>query len=107
MQHFLAFIFAFGLDAMAEDKFRSGLVHARVVTEAHAVGGTLDRPSSENLRDFGHIPLRVAAIHTHGVQLEQLASVIFVQAAILAARPGIGIGARKTGTTIRTITDWA
>src|SRR5688500_3222073 len=44
-----------------------------------------DRPPGENLRELLHIQLRVAAVNAERVQLEQLARVVFVQAALLAA----------------------
>src|SRR5687767_13661619 len=43
------------------------------------------RPPGENFRQLLHILLRVAAVDAERVQLEQLARVVFVQAALLAA----------------------
>jgi len=45
----------------------------------------LDGPTGEGARHLDHVLLRVAAIHAHGVQLEQLAAEVFVDAATPAA----------------------
>src|SRR5688572_3508090 len=50
-----------------------------------------DRPPGENFRELLHILLRVAAVDAERVQLEQLAGVVLVEAALLAAA---GPGAR-------------
>src|SRR2546430_17680839 len=44
-----------------------------------------DGPTGEGARHLDHVLLRVAAIHAHGVQLEQLAAEVFVDAATPAA----------------------
>src|SRR6266576_1415776 len=44
---------------------------------------TIDRPASERTRDLDDILLRVAAIDPERVELEQLAAVILVEAALL------------------------
>src|SRR5580700_10718085 len=83
VQHFPALVFALELDAMSEHKFRAGLVGAGLELELAAFIRFVDRPSGENLRDFGDVALRIAAIHTERVELEEFASVIFIQSAVL------------------------
>ena len=43
--------------------------------------GFVDGPSGKDFGDFGDVALRVAAVDAEGVQFQQLAAVVFVQAA--------------------------
>ena len=45
-----------------------------------------DSPAGEDLRELLHVLLRVAAVDAERVQLEQLACVVFVEAAPLPVR---------------------
>src|SRR5579872_3471795 len=81
MQHLHSLAFAFGLDFAAEDKFRSGFVHARLVFEITALIWFIDRPAGENIRNFGYVALRIAAIDAERVQFHQLTTIIFVESA--------------------------
>src|ERR1700733_9702962 len=85
VQNFLAFVLAFGLDAMSENELGTGLVHARLAAESEAFERLLDRPSGKNFGDFGDIALRVSAIHADCMQFQQLAAVIFIEAGVLLA----------------------
>src|SRR5260370_17747248 len=60
-------------------------MHARIVAKTSALEGSIDGPASEHLGDFRDVALRVAAVHAERVQFQQLASVIFVQTAVLFA----------------------
>src|SRR3984957_13113392 len=83
VQQFQAFAFALWLDAMSENKFGPGFVHARVVLESAAIVRLVNCPASKNFGSFGNVTLRIAAVHAERVQFEQFTSVIFVQASVL------------------------
>src|SRR5258708_742208 len=80
-----AFVFALGLDAVPQNELGSRLMHARIVAETSTLERSIDGPASEHLGDFRDVALRVAAVHAERVQFQQLASVIFVQTAVLFA----------------------
>ena len=106
VQHLPSFTFALWLDAMAEHELQSRLMHARVITEASTLERFLDGPSRKYLGDLGDVALRIPAIHAECVQLQQLAAVILVQAAVLFA-PCVRVRsriARRVGPSPRTIT---
>src|ERR1700735_3822570 len=63
VEHFLAFVLAFRLDAMSENELRTGLVHAWLIAESEAFERLLDRPSGKYFGDLGDIALRVSALH--------------------------------------------
>ena len=87
VQHFHALAFALGLDAVAEHELGPGLVHARIEPEAAALGWVLNGPSRKHFGNLGHIALRVAAVHAQCVQFQQLAAVVFIEAAGALAWP--------------------
>jgi len=55
VQYFEPFLFAFFLDAMAENDLCSGLVHARVEAESAVFLRWINRPAGEDFRDLGDI----------------------------------------------------
>src|ERR1019366_2619250 len=57
-----------------------GVVHPLAEDEPAARARILESPSRERARDGDHVLLRVAAVHAERVQLEQLATVVLVQA---------------------------
>src|SRR5262249_16421168 len=70
-------------DLYAQDDLLAFVVNAIVVNEIAPEVGGLDSPASETARDFGHIVLRISAIHAKSMQLHQLTSVVFIQTASL------------------------
>src|SRR5688500_6821070 len=62
---------------------RSRLVPQRIERKSDgAAGQSADRPSSQYLRELQDIVLRVPAVHAERVELEQLARVVLVEAAL-------------------------
>src|ERR1700733_10284918 len=102
VQNFLAFVLAFGLDAMSENELRTGLVHAWLIAESEAFERLLDRPSGKYFGDLGDIALRVSAIHADCMQFQQLAAVIFIEAGVLLA-PLIRVRRKTAWASIRAI----
>ena len=87
VQHFQSFLLTVLLDAMSEHDFVAGLVHARLEAEVPTFIRLLQRPTGEHLGNLGDIFLRVAAVYAESVQLQQLAAVVFVQAAGMLVLP--------------------
>src|SRR6266567_7311371 len=85
VQYLFAFIFSFRLNVMSQHKLGTGLVHARLVAEPQTFERFFDGPTSKYLGNPGDVALRVAAVHAEGVQLQQLAAVVFVQSAVPVA----------------------
>src|SRR5579862_6039880 len=85
---------------MAENKFWSGLVLARVELKSATLKWFVDGPSGEHLRDFRDIALGVPAVDAERVQFEQFAPVILVEAAVCFL-PGVRCG--KSGITTRAV----
>src|SRR3990167_9252794 len=83
VQHALAVLPAAVLDFLAEDTLGAPVVELVHVEEARAKLERQERPAGEAARDFDDVLLGVAAIDAQGVELEQLAGVVFVQAAPL------------------------
>src|SRR5437870_11453976 len=78
-----AFFFTLLFDFVAKDDLGAGLMHASFEFDPATFFGLFDRPSREHARDFRDISLRVAAVDAQGVQLHQLATVVFIQSAPL------------------------
>ena len=85
---------AAGGDLDAEDGFVAVIVHALVEDEGAAALRLQDGPAGEAAGDFGDIVLGVAAIDAEGVEFEQFAAVVFVE----AARALFAAGLRGVGT---------
>jgi hypothetical protein len=81
VQHLQSLAFTLGLDAVTEHELGSGLVHARIELEAAALVGLVDGPPGKDFGNLGDIALRVAAVHAQRVQFQQLAPIVFIQAA--------------------------
>src|SRR5437879_12176845 len=81
LEHLHAFFFTLLFDFVAKDDLGAGLMHAFFEFEPATFFGLFDRPSRERARDFRDISLRVAAVDAQGVQLPQLATVVFIQLA--------------------------
>src|SRR3954465_14712388 len=69
---------------LAEHGFGTVIVRLRI--EVHLSFEKLllvaNRPTGETPRDLHHVLLRIATMHTEGVQLHQLARIVFVWALI-------------------------
>src|SRR5260370_10864306 len=101
VQYLFAFISAFRLNVMSKHKLGTGLVHARLVAEPQTFERFFDGPTGEHLGNLGDVALRVAAVHTEGVQFQQLATVVFVQSSVpVAFRVWILLG-KAAWTAIR------
>src|ERR1700747_2898457 len=72
-----------GLNLFPENDLRIGIVDAFVKFKLRIFARFFDGPSSKAAGDFGYVLLGVAAVNPEGVQLHQLASIIFVQTAVL------------------------
>src|ERR1700731_465562 len=59
----------------------AGIVNSLVEIKYRIFARRRNRPSRERARDFDHVFLLVSAIDAQGVQLHQLAAIIFIQAA--------------------------
>src|SRR6185312_8216166 len=81
LQRLHTFLLAILLEFLAQHDLCTGLVHALFKLEFTALLRLLDGPSGEHLCELGHILLRVSAIYAEGVQLHDLARVVFVQPA--------------------------
>ena len=81
VQQFQSLVFALGLDAVTEHELGSGLVHARIELEAAALVRLVDGPPGKYFGNLSDIALRVTAVHTQRVQLQQLAPIVFIQPA--------------------------
>src|SRR5271155_1287871 len=105
VKQFQTLAFALGLDAMPEYKLGSGFVHSRIELEAAAMDGLVDGPSRKNFSHLGNIVLRVATVHAQGVQLQQLATVVFVQAiaALIRIWAPVGPGMRRNSESLRRV----
>ena len=68
------------LDGVAKHRLGAAIVHRRREAEAALIGPP-DRPAGERTRDVDDVFLGVAAVDAERVELEQLARVVFVQAA--------------------------
>ena len=80
-------------DPDAEHGLFSVIVHTAVEDEPAAALRLEDGPSGEAARGFGNVRLGVTAVHAEGVQFQEFATVVFVEAActLFAAHPrGIG-----------------
>jgi len=66
-------------DHLAQDALGPAIVGRRAEDEAAALLGPVDRPAGEAARDLDHVLLRVAAVHSEGVQLHELAGVVLVE----------------------------
>src|SRR5256885_14672241 len=80
VQRFSSFFFAVGFDAMPENDLVARLMHPLFECESAALLGLLQSPSGENPRDLSDIFLSVAAAYPEGVQFDELAPVVFIQA---------------------------
>src|SRR5260370_19868828 len=65
---------------------RVGSVKPVIKLEIRILPRLVNRPASKAARYFRDVFLRVAAIHTERVQFHQLASVIFIQTALIFLR---------------------
>src|SRR5690348_5824026 len=84
VEHLLAVIDAAArLDLVSEYDLLTGVVQRRDELKSAV---TIDGPAGERAGDVDHVLLRVAAVHAERVQLEQLAPVVFVEAARLFLR---------------------
>ena len=72
---------AAGRNPDAEHGLFAVIVDAAVEDELAAALRLQNGPAGEAARGFGNVLLRVAAIHAEGVQFQQFAAVVFVQAA--------------------------
>src|SRR4051812_19111943 len=70
---------AASLDDAAEHDLLPFVVQPRVEDELAALSGPVDRPPGERTRHLGDVLLRIAAVHAERVELQQLASVVFVK----------------------------
>src|SRR6266446_2481213 len=80
-QNFQAFFFAVFFDLVSEDCLVSRLMHAWFKAESAAVLRLLNGPSGKDFGYFGDVFLRVSAVYAERVKLQQLAAIVFVQAA--------------------------
>src|SRR6185503_21388512 len=69
---------------VAKDNLLAGVVNLRAENESATLRRRFDRPAGEGTSDVDHILLGVSAIDSQSVKLEQLPSVVFVQAWALA-----------------------
>ncbi len=84
VQHLLAVLdAAAGRNRHAQHHLFAVVVQPRVEGELAAALRLVDGPAGEAARHFGDVLLRIAAVHAEGVQFQQLAAVVFVQAAAL------------------------
>src|SRR5689334_3535477 len=80
IEHFVAVMLAAaGFDVTAKYDFLALVVQLRHESEAAPLTRICNRPAGERARHLRHVLLRVAAIDAQRVQLEQLASIVFVQ----------------------------
>src|SRR4030095_6941283 len=94
------------LDAMAKHDLLAIVVNPRLESEAAALHRVLDRPAGEGARNLGDVFLGIATVHTQGVQLHQLPTVVLVQTARHPA--GWIVNAiRATGTRTSELRDTA
>src|SRR5579884_1804471 len=76
---------AAGANEMAEHHLRTFVMHAVVIFKAAAAPGRRERPTGKTSRHFNHVALSVPSIDAECVELEQLASVVFVQPAAVSS----------------------
>src|SRR5205814_4627015 len=69
---------------MTEHHFLTGVVHLRPENESATLCRRHDRPAGEGACDVDHILLGVSAVDAEGVQLEQFAPVVLIQALTLS-----------------------
>ena len=74
------FVLTGALEGVAQDLFVAVIVRPVPVHEARAALRPLDAPPGENAGDVDDVLLAVAAIHAEGMELEELASVVLVDA---------------------------
>src|SRR5207302_7492505 len=94
IEHLLAvFDAAAGGNRDAEHDLLAGIVEPIIEHETAAELWPVDAPAGEAARRLGHVLLRVAAVYSERVQLQQLAAVILIQtAAVIGAAGRLGVG---------------
>src|SRR4051794_14479333 len=81
LQRFHAFALATFFELLPEHDFFARLVPALIELEFPTLLRLLDGPPGEDLRQFGYVLLRVAAVDAQRVKFHNLARVIFIQSA--------------------------
>src|ERR1700690_1726430 len=84
VQHFHPFLLTFWFDAVAENDLVPGLMRTVFKSEAATLPGLLQRPAGEDTRNLGDVLLGIAAIYAKGMQLHQLAPIVFIEPVALA-----------------------
>ena len=60
-----------------------------IEVERGSLPGLADGPSGKTARHFGHVMLRVAAIHPEGVKFHKFAAVVFIETLLAGALAGV------------------
>ena len=79
MQHLQTLTFAALMDRLAQHCLQAWLMPALVKREARTLPRVFKSPARKHFRHFGHIRLRVPAVHPQRVQLHQLPTVVLIE----------------------------
>src|SRR6185437_8331373 len=80
VEHLLAVLDAAARpEGVAQEHLHAGIVHGGTKDEGAALVGSVNAPAGEGTCRRDDVALRVAAVHANGVELHELAAVIFVE----------------------------
>src|SRR5688500_7744904 len=88
---------AVGAEALTEHHLLAGIMHLGPEDEPASARGETNGPPSEGTRHVDDIFLGVSAVHSYGVQLQKLATVVLVESALSPALPDHGAQSRPAG----------